>query len=249
MIIMSWYYDHYDTSSRKDRAYTQNIYLLDTIKSDNEHEKIFKVVGTTGNVYTVSINEHSSCSCPDHTNNGNTCKHIYFIMLRVMKHVGSVKKSWKNPQLQQMFKNIPMFIENNLVVNNKAKINYEQNIKNILVKVEQKFDDICPICLDNIGPTCKNTDYCKYSCGKSVHKLCLSIWSQSKNNVTSCIFCRASWHTDDFSDVKSDEVKKQYVNIYSIKLAELQKLCVFNNISKYGPKYELIDRLKDKNII
>jgi uncharacterized Zn finger protein len=35
-------------------------------------------------VYDVTISRRPHCSCPDHAN-GNLCKHILFVMLRVLK--------------------------------------------------------------------------------------------------------------------------------------------------------------------
>jgi hypothetical protein len=35
-------------------------------------------------VYDVTISRHPHCSCPDHAK-GNLCKHILFVMLRVLK--------------------------------------------------------------------------------------------------------------------------------------------------------------------
>eukprot|EP00878_Enallax_costatus_P008630 GHUV01009023.1.p1 GENE.GHUV01009023.1~~GHUV01009023.1.p1 ORF type:complete len:344 (+),score=82.61 GHUV01009023.1:103-1134(+) len=44
----------------------------------------FAVLGATGNVYNVTISRHPHCTCPDHAK-GNLCKHILFVMLRVLK--------------------------------------------------------------------------------------------------------------------------------------------------------------------
>eukprot|EP00775_Hariotina_reticulata_P009934 gene9934-10089_t len=44
----------------------------------------FTVLGATGNVYTVVVGRHPHCTCPDHAR-GNLCKHILFVMLRVLK--------------------------------------------------------------------------------------------------------------------------------------------------------------------
>ncbi len=43
----------------------------------------FKVLGSTGNVYTVRIAQLPTCDCPDGTK-GNHCKHILFVFTRVL---------------------------------------------------------------------------------------------------------------------------------------------------------------------
>jgi flagellar biosynthetic protein FliO len=88
---------------RKNRAFNQNIYLLKMFQPKNIYERIFHVIGSTGNLYSVSINEHSSCTCPDNTQNKNICKHIYFILLRVMKiKMKHMQHSWTKKQLKEI---------------------------------------------------------------------------------------------------------------------------------------------------
>lgn len=170
--------------SRRDRAFQQPIYLLRMKTPDaalHAYERIFNVVGTTGNIYEVKINETPQCSCPDCADNGNICKHIYFIILCVMKIDDNVKRRYNKQQLVDMFNRIPNFITRGLTYNDFTKDNI----------VEQKIDDVCPVCLEDIDKK-ENTVYCKYSCGKSVHKLCFNIWSQN-NNESKCLFCRCYW--------------------------------------------------------
>ena len=71
---------------RKIRGMTQPIYLInfDTQKENNESKK-FTVLGTTGSVYTVTINTNPTCTCFDFKRRKTRCKHIYFILTRVMK--------------------------------------------------------------------------------------------------------------------------------------------------------------------
>lgn len=39
----------------------------------------FAVLGSTGNVYTVTITTQPSCSCPDFQKRGDPCKHLLFV--------------------------------------------------------------------------------------------------------------------------------------------------------------------------
>lgn len=60
-------------------AYTRRSY------SDRERHpdgwfEVFTVLGSTGNVYTVTIALTPSCDCPDGEKNG-TCKHVIFVRL------------------------------------------------------------------------------------------------------------------------------------------------------------------------
>jgi hypothetical protein len=190
--------------SRKERAFEQNIYLLDVIPTNTPYEKKFRVVGTTGNTYTVRINENPSCTCPDNRENYNTCKHLYFILLRVMRIKTSVRKYWSKTDLMAIFQNMPQFIENQIVMNSQAKQKYDNLNKNIKNKIKQRFDDICPICLDTIDESMNNSDYCKNNCGKSVHTDCFNIWMNATNKEIRCIFCDIPWFDQKCIQKESD---------------------------------------------
>ena len=45
---------------------------------------LFVVLGSTGNVYRVQMSCSPGCDCPD-ANKGRVCKHIYFVMCKVLK--------------------------------------------------------------------------------------------------------------------------------------------------------------------
>lgn len=51
-----------------------------------------------GAVYTVKISRHPHCSCPDHEK-GNLCKHILFVMLRVLKLATTNPLVWQKALL------------------------------------------------------------------------------------------------------------------------------------------------------
>lgn len=71
--------------ARYERALAQRMFLIHrqkTTKSD-EHgeyeEEVFDMVGTTGNVYQVTISKVPKCTCPDWRNNRGQCKHIIYV--------------------------------------------------------------------------------------------------------------------------------------------------------------------------
>jgi len=170
---------------------------MDRKKSDFERK--FLVLGASGSPYTVKIGEYSRCTCPDFETNNNICKHMYFIVLRILKSKTVRKKNSKNT-LKKMFDNIPTFLENDLFVNQKAKNDFQNSGRKIMI-VPQKFDDVCPICLEDATKN-QTLDYCKYQCGKSVHRDCLNIWIK-KTKVQKCLFCCCDW-PNDYNDDSGD---------------------------------------------
>lgn len=176
---------------RKFRCMTQKIYLIETLPILNENERSYVIMGSTGNVYNVMIKNEPICNCPDFLTRHNRCKHIYFVLIRIMNVHDEDKIIYTNNDLIEMFSNIPN-ITKNLIVDQNTK-NMYNNLKstNQNNKINKKnTDDVCPICLDDLENG-EELDYCKYSCGKQVHKLCFKMWSTHKEPL--CVFCRKNW--------------------------------------------------------
>lgn len=181
---------------RKQRGKTQSIFLIETIIDDKELERKYVVMGLTGNIYNVIIKDKPECTCPDFVTRGNRCKHIYFVLIRVMKTNNEDKNIYSANDLNDMFNNIPN-IMGNLIINNELrsvyeKLKQENKLNSEIKNVDQKgTDDVCPICLDELENG-DELDYCKYSCGKGIHTICYSMWT--KKHPANCVFCRANWN-------------------------------------------------------
>jgi hypothetical protein len=194
--------------TRKGRGKTQSIFLIE-MNSQFENSKTFVVMGTTGNVYKVTIKSQPECTCPDYQQRANRCKHIFFILIRVM-HVTSDnedKEEYTDAELKTMFASMPKIL-NHLIADsshrttyNKLKDSENKNKDNTVAK--KGTDDVCPICLDDLENS-EELDYCKYSCGKPIHKMCFTMWC--KKNDATCVFCRESW-------VKIETDFNNYINL------------------------------------
>lgn len=179
---------------RKSRGLNQKLFLIEILDSTSEYQKKFKIMGSTGNVYNVTIENNCRCDCPDFLKRAKRCKHIYFVLIKLMKIEDEMDKDiYFDDELLSMFKNIPL-ITSNLIVSSGIKKIYDQlntNCKNV-TKMKQ-VDDLCPICLEDLNNG-EELDFCKYSCGKPIHKICYSMWTLKKNNT--CVFCYADWNSN-----------------------------------------------------
>ena len=207
-------------STRIERCFTDNLYLVESIpqNSNEEKKRIYLIMGSTGNVYSVVITNKPTCTCPDFRQRKKRCKHIYFVLIRIMKVENPIIKKFTNDNLDEMFNNIPL-ITNNLIVDKSKRDKFHEITNNIKSnnskeinsktdnKVKQRLNDndICPICLDNINNG-KELDYCKYSCGLTLHKKCFQMWE--KRNKGICVFCRANWYKN-----KKKNKPNLYVNL------------------------------------
>jgi hypothetical protein len=79
-------------NERFQKIFYENLYLLKI--HNNNHDFVFKVSGSTSNVYTVRINKSFEwnnifCDCPDSKKwaniHGVVCKHCIFIIFKVLK--------------------------------------------------------------------------------------------------------------------------------------------------------------------
>lgn len=186
---------------RKQRALVQRLFLIES-KEDSDTKWIFTITGSTGNIYDVTMTTYPSCTCPDHTTRHKRCKHIYFVMRRIMKCSDEDidDEKYTDDELKEMFNQIPKKIEYTL---SNDKIEKYKKLKNKTgtTVTARDTDDICPICMDELTNG-EELDYCKYSCGKNVHKACYELINKvSKKNT--CVFCFQSWFLE----------KKDYLNI------------------------------------
>jgi hypothetical protein len=81
------------------RAFTHRLYLIERIWPESSEAMMeYKVLGATGNVYTVTLSRQPGCTCPDAAK-GNTCKHWLFVMLRVLKLSREDPRVWQKALL------------------------------------------------------------------------------------------------------------------------------------------------------
>ena len=228
------------SSRRIERCYTDNIYLIESLPPEEEYpyERNYLIMGNSGNTYTVTISNEPSCTCPDYTSRGNRCKHIYFVLIRIMNIYDYTEEYYTDDELAQMFLNIPQVAKD---------LMYQGERPTEQKEVNQKFekDDVCPICLDPLENG-KELDYCKYSCGKTIHKKCFSMWEKSKGGI--CVFCRGKWYSDFPS--KPKVVSMHPIEPIPIEEKEEDKKDISNNTEgQNNNDYEKIEIDEDNNII
>jgi hypothetical protein len=198
----------------KERALTQRLTVLSRERcgSDDAPEEKVVVAGSTGNVYTVSIGPVPSCDCP-HAKKGNQCKHIVYVMLRVLKAKEEVayQLALVSSELREVIKNAPPIPG----VETDGKDGTETIDGN-----RKPIEGECPICYDDLDDK-ETIVYCKASCGNNVHKTCMQNWMAASRGKATCPYCRAKWEEDTGFEGKLSEVDIQglqknesgYVNV------------------------------------
>jgi len=238
------------TQDRIDRALNQRLYLINQNdnSTDNNLSKDYAVLGSTGNVYNVTIAKYPSCTCPD---SANCCKHILFVFLRVLKLDIKSPLIYQVALLQSELKSI--FEKNS---NNKDVLAKEAVIKafNKSLGIETENDNEikknnnekkipilqpgseCVICFEEMSNNNNEKLECCKTCSNFIHFDCMSRWKKSSIGQTTCPFCRQLWedHGSNKSNSKnSDDAGNEYLNFGS-----LQGQSNFRDTSTYSEYYD-----------
>ncbi|GAB0495828.1 hypothetical protein MMPV_007135 [Pyropia vietnamensis] len=213
---------------RLSRAFAHRLFLVgvDTpavaVGDDDDEARTYSVLGSTANVYTVIIRQRPSCTCPDHIKRGDPCKHILFVMHRVLKVDRLDPCLWQTSllpsELARIFGAAPPSGEGRgLLASPAVRASYAaatgrqpaaggdpdaaRPTADIAVADGRRplsDGDDCPICCEEIGAgDLAATDWCR-SCKNNVHTQCIGKWLGVKaaaGEPATCPMCRAGWHT------------------------------------------------------
>lgn len=187
-------------TSRKIRGITQKLYVIN-YTTDGQKINV-DIMGSSGNMYNLTITNKPICNCPDFILRQKRCKHIYYFLIKGLKLSDGDEDDdeYTDNEIKIMCKKA-IDIKNNMFVDNKVKKKFMKNKKNFknLKKsgnVKHKpIDDLCPICLDDLTDGNK-LSFCEFSCGKGIHQECLDMYFKTtpKRN---CIICNMPWNIGD----------------------------------------------------
>lgn len=181
----------YDKNNlRKENALSHKLYYIDS-KILSETTKVYKIMGSTGNVYDVILDNKPSCTCPDCKYRGMKCKHIYFVLIKILKLTDD-KNSFTNEELKVLIKKKD--ITDGIKVDNSILIKYKKCVDGSIeqIPIKPRTDDLCPICMDDITNG-EEYESCQWSCGNCVHVDCFDVWKTKQGN-DDCIVCKTSFY-------------------------------------------------------
>jgi len=192
---------------RVDRVMTQRFFLVERKRVHGQLREEFKVLGSTGNVYTVVVDKLPSCNCPDAIK-GNHCKHILFIFLKVLSvSINSsfyYQKALLSTELKAIFADAPAAPNSLSLPHIQAAYATAMgrpeapDSESQVVGGKQKKKrtpeegDGCPICYESMhGVGVKTLTFCD-ECGNGLHTECFQHWARTAKSLT-CVWCRAKW--------------------------------------------------------
>jgi len=185
---------------RIDRALTQRLYLIDRTANLDNHT--FRVIGSTGNLYTISIGDSVKCDCPDPV---QICKHVIFVLCKILRVPSTsplITQTTFSPE--QMIEILSNYIVPQNVMANQRVLNAlsSTNDNNNDIRKPIDEDTECPICFELLAD--ESTVWCKLTCGNNFHKDCFTKWSKTcSSNHVSCPLCRSPWSSPAVSSSSS----------------------------------------------
>ncbi|KAH7006343.1 hypothetical protein EDB82DRAFT_422771, partial [Fusarium venenatum] len=176
------------------RSLGQTFYILNRTSHGTEAcpEEDFELVGATGNTYTVSIGNRLSCNCPHHSLGFQQCKHIIFIMKKVLNAPDELvyQQALISTELKSIFDSAPSF----------SVEPQEEPVK------RRPIEGDCPICYCKLEEMKKaSIVWCAAACGHNFHMQCLKICARP-GKVT-CPVCRSDWKGNKklVTDIQKDD--------------------------------------------
>uniref|UniRef100_A0A6N2KZU2 SWIM-type domain-containing protein n=1 Tax=Salix viminalis TaxID=40686 RepID=A0A6N2KZU2_SALVM len=183
-------------AERISRAIRQPLHLL------HRSEASFYILGSTGNVYTVTLNATPTCSCPDRT---RPCKHILFVLIRVLgvslDDACLRRRNLRICQLNRLLgtATLPEALAGVCVRERFHQMFFQRRYGVLRPRVEVEDGTTCPICLEEMEKG-EKVVACG-SCRNTVHEECLMRWKRSKGRrAASCVICRARWRDRNDED-------------------------------------------------
>jgi len=185
---------------RVERVKAQRFFMIDRKREGDAPCEEFKVLGSTGNVYTVNIDKLPSCDCPD-ASRGHHCKHILFIFLKVLQVPESselwYQKALLRNELESIFSNAPK--APNALAHVKVREAYARATGEASASTSSDSkkripgpEDSCPICYESMHANAQNKLVFCDECGNALHTECFGQWRRSAVQLT-CVWCRAKW--------------------------------------------------------
>ena len=172
---------------RVDRALTEHIYLISNANPDE-----YIVMGSAGYPYEVHVDttkQLAMCTCPDCEHNGAVCKHILYVLFRVLHspvvRSGSLAGVIANAQPRPRV--LPPVVSESDVLN--RVWNGYRLAGFDWVQPRWEEGDECPICFEPLVPDREYVHWCRRQCGKCLHRACFAhVIAKDK-----CPMCRGVW--------------------------------------------------------
>jgi hypothetical protein len=180
-------------SARVNRALAQPMYLMDVSEQANFVE--VAIMGNSGMAYAVhvpfealqleTLDDSITCTCPDNQRRGKLCKHIFFLLYRVLRHDPT-----SLPCHADVIRGCREFHLNQDNYSDREQTKRSRKEPRVLDPNQE-----CPICYEKLMGT--EMVYCQTQCAQSIHTECYQ--QCLRYGKSSCPYCRCSSRLEPIS--------------------------------------------------
>jgi len=164
-------------STRKQRGLSERIFLLNATLQDDNWKLSIK--GSSKRIYKITLsNNIIKCGCMDFSIRHKVCKHLYFILGRIIN----------SDNLTKNVKEVDDMIDNYELLSKLLKLKLSNHVCQDEEDIIYDKKDTCCICFEEFGK--ENVIQCESQCKNTFHKDCINLWL---SNNSSCPLCRSTW--------------------------------------------------------
>ena len=239
------------------RAQGQRLYLVQqsnipACAASNDASVDFTVLGSTGNVYTVTLTSVPFCNCPDYQRRHDSCKHLLFVLLKVIglaiNDPLSYQKAYLTSELEVLFEKLRTRRVGGTVLANahvRAAVAGETRPDADDLESSSKRrsledgDADCPICFEDVKecPALQLT-FCRSTCGANFHAECIRKWLGNGRNK-GCPLCRQPWtHASTTALPDATQSPEGYFNLGSLQgQSAVRDTSTYHSPSNYNRRW------------
>eukprot|EP00592_Proboscia_alata_P018416 CAMPEP_0194416944 /NCGR_PEP_ID=MMETSP0176-20130528/15929_1 /TAXON_ID=216777 /ORGANISM="Proboscia alata, Strain PI-D3" /LENGTH=806 /DNA_ID=CAMNT_0039222517 /DNA_START=282 /DNA_END=2702 /DNA_ORIENTATION=- len=155
--------------------------------------------GGATRLYNVQCCKIPTCDCPDYLK-GNLCKHILFVMLKVIglaQNSGLIYQAGLlERELREIFATLKIK-QSGIAAKRDPRSHYKLEGQVEVARKPLELNESCPVCYDEMTSSCTLT-YCRGTCGSNFHDGCIQVWNTQYSNSLPggkmpCPVCRQPW--------------------------------------------------------
>ena len=209
----------------------------------SEVEREYVILGSTGNVYTATIGTLHGCTCHDFRFRRSLCKHILFVLIKVLRvNTDSFyvyQHGLLTTELKKVFRGAPSTLFG-VVAADRVRRKYrndpmsesEEKEMEVVVERKEKEGNDCPVCMEEFesGDDAEAITWCQGQCGNNVHVQCFEQWEANQlanHQEVVCMFCRTPWLYPSDTKKKAKDVGEK------IEFSKQTEITINKKVSLY----------------
>uniref|UniRef100_A0A7S3DDN7 Uncharacterized protein n=1 Tax=Palpitomonas bilix TaxID=652834 RepID=A0A7S3DDN7_9EUKA len=159
--------------------------------------------------YKVTVGDVHECTCK--TRRGKLCRHILFVVLKILRVPKESPLSWQVSLLDRevdevlRMRHVRQRVQPAAVQKKEKKGDKKEEVEVERKQVEE--EDVCPICQEEMGGGEEALTYCRRGCGNNIHVKCMRVWAEHKLSTegkVTCPLCREDWGSNPLTELKKD---------------------------------------------